>query len=73
MAALPATYNNSKTWIDAIPAGERQELEDIKRAFRDRTLVTPLRSLARAISKSLQERGLSNIGFPGVESWLRRP
>ena len=72
MQALPTTYNNAKTWIDAIPAAERQELEDIKRSFRERRLVTPRRSLARAISAKLKERGLSNIGFPGVEEWLRR-
>lgn len=71
-ALLPKTYNNSTTWIDALPAGIRQEVEQIKAAWQQGHLSSPRRSLARAISQSLQSRGLSRIGHPGVEEWLRR-
>lgn len=72
MASLPETYNGIGHWIDSVPDEARQELEEIKRQFRAGAINTPRRTLARVISRQLQERGVSKIGFSGVEAWLQR-
>jgi hypothetical protein len=48
------------------------ELDEIKRQFRAGAIKTPRRTLAKAIAKHLNERGICKIGFPGVEAWLQR-
>ena len=51
---------------------EREEMEEIKRQYRAGLIQTPRRTLAKAISSQLRDRGISRIGFPGVEAWLQR-
>lgn len=54
-------------------AGEaRAELDEIKKQFRAGMILTPRRTLAKAISAQLKSRGICQIGFPGVEAWLQR-
>jgi hypothetical protein len=50
----------------------RAELDEIKRQFRSGAIKTPRRTLAKAIAKQLNERGICRIGFPGVEAWLQK-
>lgn len=72
VASLPTTYHGIGHWIDTLPGDTRAELEEIKAQYRGGLIQTPRRTLAKAISSQLRDRGISRIGFPGVEAWLQR-
>ena len=72
VATLPDTYHGIGYWIDNVDPVARAELDEIKRQFRAGAIKTPRRTLAKAIAKQLNERGICRIGFPGVEAWLQR-
>ena len=72
VASLPTTYHGIGLWIDSLPDAARVELEEIKRQYKAGLIQSPRRTLARAISSQLQDRGICRIGFSGVEAWLQR-
>jgi hypothetical protein len=59
-------------WLDAVPDDARAELEEIKRQYKAGAIRAKRRTLAKAISRHLGERGVCKIGHYGVESWLQR-
>ena len=60
------------TWFDCLPEDVQSDLKQIKAAFRSGVLQRGRRHVARTISKHLKERGLSTIGYNGVDSWLTK-
>ena len=69
-AKLQVPFRGIKPWHLRIPAERLVELEEIRRQYLAGELDTPKRTLARAISESLNEEGISTVGFQGVETWL---
>lgn len=72
VASLPRTYHGIGLWIDNITGDDRLELDEIKRQYRAGMIKTPRRTLAKVISQQLAKRGIYQIGFSGVETWLQR-
>jgi hypothetical protein len=72
VSALPQTYHGVGYWIDSVSPEAKAELDEIKQQFLAGAIKTPRRTLAKAISKQLVQRGICKIGFPGVEAWLQR-
>jgi hypothetical protein len=74
MASIGQSRNGKhKTWFDKIAESEqKQELLEIRRAWKAGEIKTPSATLARHISDTLRSLGLSNVGQQGVVHWLAR-
>lgn len=59
-------------WHERVSAEHLAELSAIKAAWLAGELGTEKKPLARSISARLRERGIANIGAPGVLSWLEK-
>lgn len=57
-------------WEQQIADEHRAEVDEIRQAYRDGTLVGHVETLSKVISKHLRERGISTIGHDGVKRWL---
>jgi hypothetical protein len=66
------THSGVGYWMDRISADAKAELEEIKRQYRSGAIKARRRTLARAISRHLRERGICSIGHYGVEAWLQK-
>lgn len=64
--------SKAATWFDALPEDIQGELDQIKAAFKAGVVPRGRKTLARTISKHLNERGLSKIGHNGVDVWLAK-
>lgn len=67
-----AVFQGTIPWYRRLPEKHLAEVLELKKAYKAGKLSFPLRTLARAISKSLRERGIATIGEQGVQAWLTK-
>jgi hypothetical protein len=72
MAAIPTKQPGKIRWDETLPPDVLKELEEIRTLWKSGQLSSPKRTLARAISNQMRERGLARVGPEGVEGWLDR-
>jgi len=63
--------HGTQPWHRRVAEEHQAELQRVKSDWKAGRIKLPLRVFARSLSKVLQERGISSVGFQGVESWLR--
>jgi hypothetical protein len=67
---MASVRHGGKRWHEKIAPEHLDELAAIKAAWQAGELGTRKKTLARSISARLQERGISDVGVPGVIAWL---
>lgn len=70
VAALEPPRRGPASWIDRLPAEDREELVALKRDWQAGAIPTSGRSLARTIHRHLTEAGLPVCKPDGVRTWL---
>jgi len=68
--AMAQARHGTKRWYEKIAQEHLAELVAIKAAWLAGELGTRKKTLARAISVKLRERGISDVGEQGVIAWL---
>lgn len=67
---IPPVRHGLPAWEKRIGRETLAELEQVREAWRNGAIDTGAANLARRISETLRQRGLSNIGEQGVLRWL---
>ena len=70
--SIPLRNCGSRPWHETIPDETRKELEKVKHDWQNGKLIATKWTLARTISKTLSEEGVSHIGSSGVVRWLEQ-
>jgi len=58
------------TWVEQLPKDVQAELEQVKKAYRSRSIEMRKYEIARAIKQSVEQRGYKCIKPAGVVRWL---
>lgn len=61
---------NTRRWEVGLSDDVRLEIEEIRSAYRDGSLQGSITRLSQAISDTLKQRGISDVGIDGVRRWL---
>jgi hypothetical protein len=57
-------------WFDRVAAEHQTTLAEIRRAYKAGELGPKKKPAARAVSKYLQDHGITTVGYNGVLQWL---
>jgi hypothetical protein len=68
--SMSQARHGGKRWHEKLMPEQLAELAEIKTAWLAGELGTRKKTLARAISANLAERGICNVGMYGVIAWL---
>lgn len=72
ISKIPPRRTGTAPWYERCPPDVMRELDEIRDAWRAGDIESPKLTLARAISKTLQEMGMT-VGPQGVIRWLENP
>ena len=65
-----SAFQGPVPWDCRIAPQHKQEVTELKAAWKAGEISFPLGTYARAISKHLRERGIAAVGEKGVRNWL---
>lgn len=71
-AAVPPKPGRCRPWWQRLAPADLAEIEGIRADWRSGRMPGSKRAVAMAIASELKTRGLSDIGVPGVLSWLAK-
>jgi hypothetical protein len=71
-AAVPPVPGRCQPWWKRLTPSDLAEIEVIRSDWRSGKMPGSKRAVAMAIASELKARGLSDIGVPGVLSWLAK-
>lgn len=70
IASAKACHFGPTPWIQKLPADLQEELQQVKTAFKDKSIDIRKNALAKSIKDAVEARGFQCVNQAGVVRWL---